>query len=302
MLTSSSPRLLVTRSVFGPAMVTCAMTGWPVRGRMCAAEACNSNGSAAEEERTIVPRSRTAIGMPGAWRITALLSCSRENWLAPRRTRNHPRESVASVSPLKIVAPVAATPEPTEAFCACRTTPSAAEGEPYIGASTSVTTRIATRQLRNSACKRTSESNAPSVGTSLSPVKRCSWRFVQRGTAWKPRLQIPVVSNSARQQRTSQPCGPVAPASADPNLVSNPMPSPNRLFKQVPQAWSFGRVNREILFEACGDFLQAPLDVVIERLHDLGDLFALHRLLARVEVCPDGGAGFGFVELHFKGH
>src|SRR5437899_9981901 len=52
MLTSSSPRLLVTRSVFGPAMVTCAMTGWPVRGRMCAAEACNSNGSAAEEERT----------------------------------------------------------------------------------------------------------------------------------------------------------------------------------------------------------------------------------------------------------
>src|SRR5437879_12615299 len=83
---------------------------------------------------------------------------------------------------------------------------------------------------------------------------------------------------SARQQRTSQPCGPVAPASADPNLVSNPMPSTNRLFKQVPQAWSFGRVNREILFEACGDFLQAPLDVVIERLHDLGDLFALHRL------------------------
>src|SRR5437879_13606801 len=80
------------------------------------------------------------------------------------------------------------------------------------------------------------------------------------------------------------------------------MPSTNRLFKQVPQAWSFGRVNREILFEACGDFLQTPLDVAIKRLHDLGDLFALHRLLARVEVCPDGGAGFGFVELHFKGH
>jgi len=125
--------------------------------RMCAAEACNSNGSAAEEERTIVPRSRTAIEMPGAWCITALLCCSRENWLAPKRTRNHPRESVASVSPLKMVAPVAATPEPTEAFWACRTTPSAAEGAPYTGASTSVTTSIATRQLRNSACTRTSE-------------------------------------------------------------------------------------------------------------------------------------------------
>src|SRR2546425_333793 len=37
---------------------------------------------------------------------------------------------------------------------------------------------------------------------------------------------------------------------------SNPMPSTNRLFKQVNQAWLFGRVGREILFEACGDFPQ----------------------------------------------
>ena len=41
-------------------------------------------------------------------------------------------------------------------------------------------------------------------------------------------------------------------------MGSNPMPSTNRLFKQVPQTWSFRRVGRKILFEACGDFLQTP--------------------------------------------
>src|SRR2546425_2702382 len=39
---------------------------------------------------------------------------------------------------------------------------------------------------------------------------------------------------------------------------SNPMPSTNCPFKQVPQTWSFRRVGRKILFQTCGDFLQTP--------------------------------------------
>src|SRR5215470_17830297 len=130
---ASVPRVLRTRNSLSFTYVTCPTVGSSVLGRMSAFAACSTKALAPAVEKTAVPLSKVAEGVPSRVASVAELAPESIKRAAPARTWMLPFFSVLRKSPPNTVEPTDADVAPTLALVADVTVPMTGAGEPYKG-------------------------------------------------------------------------------------------------------------------------------------------------------------------------